>query len=151
MGGACRADWGGFRFRMAVAAWAVIVSTAWVPELGLAQTTCAADRESMAKVELYFGLNIPGGGQVEPEAWQAFLDREVTPRFPAGLTVDQVVGQWRDVATGEIIREPSRVLTLIYPPTPAAEHQIEAIRAAYRSEFRQDSVMRLDEAACVSF
>jgi hypothetical protein len=105
----------------------------------------------MAKVELYFGLNIPGGGQVEPAAWQAFLDREVTPRFPAGLTVDEVSGQWQDATTGETVRESSRVLTLLYPPTPTAEQQIEAIRAAYQSQFQQDSVMRLDEAACVSF
>ncbi len=150
-------QWCGHRIMMAVLT--ACLATAGIPGVGLAQTIgvadCASDRtvdrEPMAKVELYFGLNIPGGGRVEPAAWQAFLDREVTPRFPAGLTVDEVSGQWRDATTGETIREPSRVLTILYPPTPAAEQQIEAIRAAYQSEFHQDSVMRLDEAACVSF
>ena len=47
--------------------------------------------------KLYFGLgpaDRPEQGISEAE-WRAFLDREVTPRFPAGLSVLDVYGQWQ--------------------------------------------------------
>jgi hypothetical protein len=46
---------------------------------------------------LYFGLgpaDHPEQGISETE-WRNFLDREVTPRFPAGLSVVDVYGQWQ--------------------------------------------------------
>jgi len=106
---------------------------------------------AMSKVELYFGLDIPGGGKVSPVAWQGFVDKEVTPRFPSGLTIDEVSGQWRDMKTSKTIRESSRAMMILYKPSAKAEQAIEDIRAAYKSQFQQDSVMRLDEINCVSF
>ncbi len=105
----------------------------------------------MSKVELYFGLKIPDGGKVTPAAWQMFVDNEVTPRFPKGLTIDEVSGQWQDEKTGRTAREPSRVLMILYKPSAKTVQAIEDIRAAYKKKFRQDSVMRLDETSCVSF
>lgn len=105
----------------------------------------------MARVELYFGLNIPGGGRVDEAAWQSFVDQEITPRFPDGLTIDQVSGQWQDVQTGNTVQEPSRVLMVLYQPSTDSEAAIEAIRSAYKSQFQQDAVMRLDDSNCVSF
>src|ERR1035441_5387891 len=46
---------------------------------------------------LYFGLGpaeAPEKG-VSEAAWREFLDKEVTPRFPAGLSVMEVYGQWQ--------------------------------------------------------
>jgi hypothetical protein len=46
---------------------------------------------------LYFGLgpiDAPDKG-VSEAAWRAFLDKEVTPRFPSGLSVLDVYGQWQ--------------------------------------------------------
>ncbi|BCW88881.1 hypothetical protein sos41_20260 [Alphaproteobacteria bacterium SO-S41] len=112
---------------------------------------CPAGGSTMSKVELYFGLAIPGGGAVSKTEWQAFLDTEVTPRFPDGLSVEDVSGQWRDAATGKTVREPSRRIMILYTPSAEAETKIEAIRTAYKTRFRQDSVMRLDETDCVAF
>src|SRR5580704_3876761 len=77
---------------------------------------------------LYFGLgpaDAPDKG-VSEAAWRAFLDKEVTPRFPAGLSVLDVYGQWqsRQVTTPERIR--SKVLIIDYPATPANAAKIEA-------------------------
>ena len=116
-----------------------------------AAPACPAGGSTMSKVELYFGLAIPGGGSVSKTEWQAFLDTEVTPRFPDGLSVDEASGQWRDAATGKTVREPSRRIMILYAPSLEAETKIEAIRNAYKTRFRQDSVMRLDETECVAF
>ena len=38
-----------------------------------------------------------------------------------------------------------------YRPAADSEARIEAIRAAYKTRFRQESVMRVDGVSCVSF
>ena len=106
---------------------------------------------AMSKVELYFGLDIPGGGRVKPLEWQGFVDDVITPQFPDGLTIDKISGQWRDAATEETIQENSRVVMILYKASENSEQAIEDIRATYKSQFQQDSVMRLDEINCVSF
>jgi hypothetical protein len=111
---------------------------------------CRAGSASMARVELLFGLGTRDGGTISDADWAAFLDAEVTPRFPAGLTVFSAYGQWRG-ETGPLTKEASRVLLVWYAPAPDSEHKIEAIRAAYRERFSQDSVMRVDGRSCVSF
>ena len=45
-----------------------------------------------ARTELYFGTARPEGA-VTDEEFQAFIDREVTSRFPAGLTVVKAEGR----------------------------------------------------------
>ena len=121
------------------------------PVVSSAAPACPAGGGVMAKTELYFGMAIPGGGKVSERDWAGFLNAEVTPRFPDGLTVDETAGQWRDAKTGKTVREPSRVVMVLYEPSAAAEAAIEAIRDAYKTRFRQDSVMRLDETDCVAF
>lgn len=111
--------------------------------------TCTAER-IMQRVELVFGLARPEGGLVSDADWAGFLEAEVTPRFPDGLTVLTASGQWRD-AGGAIQKEPSRILVILYRPTSAADTGIEAIRAAYKARFQQESVLRIDAASCVSF
>ena len=46
---------------------------------------------------------ITGGGEVSEAEFQKFLDREITPRFPDGLTVYEADGQFLD-STGTLIR-----------------------------------------------
>lgn len=97
------------------------------------------------RTELYFGMNIPGGGTVSDEEWNDFLEKEVTPRFPEGFTVLAGFGQFRD-NNGKIVKENSRVLIILYPKKARRENhaKIEQIRAAYVKTFRQESVLRMD-------
>jgi hypothetical protein len=111
---------------------------------------CRADATPMARVELLFGRAHPGGGAVGDAAWTGFLDREVTPRFPDGLTVFDGAGQWRG-RDGAIVREPSHLLVIWYRPSAKSEADIEAIRATYKKRFSQESVLRVDDASCVAF
>jgi hypothetical protein len=107
----------------------------------------------MVRTELYFGLNIPGGGQVDEAAFDAFLRDEVTPRFPDGLTVLAGRGQWR--SGQEIVTESSRVLILLHPAqgesARAADAKIEEVRRAYCARFKQEAVLRVDDAVRGSF
>lgn len=106
------------------------------------------------RTELYFGMNKPDGGAVSEEDWNKFLETEVTPRFPDGFTVLEGYGQFRDAA-GKIVREQSRVLVIFYPKKQreAVNPKIEDLRAAYKKQFNQESVLRLDfrQPVAVSF
>jgi hypothetical protein len=105
---------------------------------------------ALARLELLFGMGKADGGGIGEGAWQDFLAAEVTPRFPDGLTVLAGQGQWRN-GSGALIRESARMLLIFYRPDAAAEARIEAVRIAYKARFGQESVLRADGTACVSF
>lgn len=123
-----------------------------IPPAPEAQVTgCAAGGTRMARVELIFGLDIKGGVRISEKEWRLFLEREVTPRFPDGLTAFDAYGQWKVPGDGRIARLDSKVLLIWYAPSEKAEIDIQAIREAYKTRYRQISVMRVDSADCVSF
>ena len=111
------------------------------------------DSEPWVRGELYFGTTNPNdGSEYSVEEWDAFLDTEITPRFPAGLTVLTGLGQWQ--GDSGIIQERSQVLVILYPLETAAEGSalLEEIRDAYETQFEQDSVLRSDVSpVCTSF
>jgi hypothetical protein len=128
--------------------------------------------ETWIRTELYFGLAVPPGpdgrpaGQVSEDDWQRFLDEEITPRFPEGLTILEAGGQWRSRASDglgvEIVHEQSRVVVILHRGDAAEladlgssisseDEKIEAVRAAYKRRFRQDSVLRTDSVLHVRF
>jgi hypothetical protein len=92
--------------------------------------------------QLYFGRGIPGGGEVTPADWAAFLAEVVTPVFPQGFAVVRTEGQWR-YQTGEIVREDGFALSVVHPPDPKADAAIRAIIDAYKRRFHQESVLHL--------
>jgi Protein of unknown function (DUF3574) len=113
-------------------------------------TACRSDAKTMSQLELLFGASRKGGGEVTDAEWTSFLDTEVTPRFPDGLTVLTGSGQWR-TDSGVLTKERSRMLIVWYQPASDSDTKIEAIRSVYKARFKQDSVMRVDGASCVSF
>jgi len=115
-----------------------------------AAPSCRAGAAPYARLELLFGLGRQRSGEISEEEWRAFLEMEVTPRFPAGLTVLAAYGQWRS-PSGVMIKEPSRMLVIWYRQEATFEAAIEAIRGAYKQRFGQESVLRVDGASCVSF
>ena len=112
-----------------------------------------AKTQGWVDTKLYFGLgpsDAPEKGITEA-GWRAFLDKEVTPRFPDGLSVIDVYGQWqgKNATTPERIR--SKMLVIDYPETPANEAKIEAIRAAFKQKTGDQSVLKVTQPAEVSF
>jgi hypothetical protein len=103
------------------------------------------------RTELYFGTQRLGRSDVTDREFALFVDEEVTPRFPAGLTLHAVYGQFRNMQR-DIVQEHSKVLVLFYPETmKEANKNIEEIRTAYKKAFQQESVMRVDSTVRISF
>lgn len=116
---------------------------------GINARTCPAGLKPLTSAELYFGLSIPGGGIVSETDWQRFVDEEITPRFPDGLTITDAKGQWKD--RSGIVREPSKRLFVVIAGKPAEATKLDAIRTAYRTRFRQESVLLVETPVCGSF
>jgi Protein of unknown function (DUF3574) len=104
------------------------------------------------RTELFFGLSKKDGSEVTEAEFQRFLTREVTPRFPDGLTLLSGQGQFKN-SNGLIVKESSKLLILLYPlmQTNDSSQKVEQIRKAYKTAFQQESVLRKDEQSCVSF
>ena len=105
----------------------------------------------MVVVDLLFGRNVGGRLGVTESRWTQFLAEEVTPRFPDGLTVLDGAGQWRDEKRKLITRERSKVVMIAVAEHAALQEKIDAIVAAYKQRFRQQSVGVVIRPACVSF
>ncbi|GAA1674303.1 DUF3574 domain-containing protein [Fodinicola feengrottensis] len=103
------------------------------------------------RTELYFGSSKPNGGSVTPAQFDGFVDKDITPAFPDGLTLLTGRGQWKD-DSGKIEKETSYVIIILYPVTDrAANGKIEHIRTDYKKAFQQESVLRTDSLQRVSF
>jgi Protein of unknown function (DUF3574) len=110
---------------------------------------CALPAESMVTAELLFGRNIGDRLGVSDAAFADFLAREITPRFPDGLTVVDARGQWRD---GErIVREPSKLVLLTFRDDSKRRESLSTIVEAYKDRFRQQSVLTSLRTSCVTF
>ena len=102
------------------------------------------------KDELYFGRSKPGGEIVSDSEWQQFLDREITPRFPDGLTVVDAYGQYLN-SQGNLTREKTKLVILIYKSSPEKNQAIQAIIESYKQKFQQESVLRVTSLAQTAF
>jgi len=122
------------------------IATAQVPDL--IENNLLAE---LIQVDLYLGRDIADGGTVSDEEFEAFLETEITRRFPDGLTVWDAAGRYR-AESGELIVEPSNVVRLVFLDTQANEAALMAVIQAYIAQFDQESVMVLvDEDVTVEF
>ena len=105
----------------------------------------------MRETQLFFGLSRASGIAVSDAEWRAFLAEVVTPRFPRGLTVLDAEGQYTPRAAADVRRERTRIVVLLHGGDHAADTAIDEIMRDYRRRFDQESVLRVDTAAAVSF
>ncbi len=115
-----------------------------------AAAACPAGTSPMVRIDLIFGMGRKDRPEISEEDWRTFLEQEVTPRFPDGLTVIAGQGQWRN-PSGAIIRETSRTLLVFVRPSPDIDSYVDAIRTAWRQRHEQQSVLKAVAASCVSF
>jgi hypothetical protein len=109
--------------------------------------------QNWVDTKLYFGLgpaDRPEQGVSEAE-WRAFLDGEVTPRFPSGLSVLDVYGQWQGKDQKQVERLRSKMLIILHADSAENRAKIDAIRAAWKKKTGDQSVLRVTEPADVSF
>jgi hypothetical protein len=112
---------------------------------------CGPDGQPEMVAELVFGRNIGDSLGVSEADWNRFLEEEVTPRFPDGLTVMSASGQWRDTERGTVVQEPSKVLVLVLGDEAKDKPRVAEIASAYKQRFKQQSVLTMLRPACVSF
>lgn len=105
---------------------------------------------TIAKTELLFGLSKADGSSVTEAEFQTFINQEVTPRFPDGLTLMNATGQFK-TSKNVIIKEKTKLLLLLHQSDRKNHAEIEQIRKSYVQRFQQESVLRTDEQSCASF
>ena len=118
---------------------------------GLASQACKPGQQAMLSAELLFGRKIGDQVGVSEAAFRRFVDEEVTPRFPDGLTILDASGQYRDRERGTLIREPSKLIQIATLDEAANRDKLTAIAEAYKRRFDQQSVGVILKPVCASF
>ncbi len=113
--------------------------------------SCHGRQQARQVAELLFGRDIGHQLGVSEHAWERFVAREITPRFPDGFTVAEASGQWRDGANGTIVHEPSKRVEIVLPGAADDDSRLDTIVSAYKRQFHQQSVAVIVRPACVSF
>ncbi len=109
--------------------------------------------EGWVDTKLYFGLgpaDKPERG-ISEERWRGFLDIEVTPRFPSGLSVEDVYGQWQGKTQTSPERLHTKVVIIDYQDNAENRAKVDAIRSAWKKITGDQSVLRVTIPADVSF
>lgn len=83
---------------------------------------------------LHFGMG-EGDARVTPEQMAAFIDTEVTPRFPKGMSIHAVSGQWQSPDDGRIVRERSTIVAIDHPDTPENAALRQAVIDTYLTRY----------------
>jgi hypothetical protein len=112
---------------------------------------CGGAQKPQQVVELMFGRKIADRIAVTEDEWTQFVDQEITPRFPDGLTVFSAAGQRRDQSSNRIVREPSKIVLIVLPGKAEDLARVNEIAQAYKARFKQQSVGVILRPACVSF
>lgn len=97
--------------------------------------------DNFQRTELYFGRNIDDHKKVTNRDWQKFVEDSIAIHL-SGFTVIDGNGYWNN--NGKAESEKSKVLILIHVNSPEFDTKIERIREAYKTRFRQNSVLRVD-------
>ena len=99
------------------------------------------------RTQLVFGTAKPDGTVVSEAEFHAFVDAQVTPRFPNGVIIASAGNLFRDAA-GVIVKEDAFVALFLYPFDRATEagRRINTVRRLYMDQFQQESVLRVDDA-----
>jgi hypothetical protein len=102
--------------------------------------------------ELVFGRSSddPNHPRVTETDFTRFLDEEVTPRFPDGLTVIDAQGRWSAPA-GNAVEEQSKMVMIVLPGHHDDRAKLDAVREAYKRRYHQQSVLLMTHGDCVSF
>ncbi|HEY2482736.1 MAG TPA: DUF3574 domain-containing protein [Caulobacteraceae bacterium] len=116
---------------------------------GLAWTACPTGLHAARSAELFFGQAV-GGRVLSDGEWAAFLDSEVTPRFPDGLTVWKAEGQWRPPG-GVLGRETTRVMLIELTGANDERARLDGVIDAYKTRYHQKSVLLVEHGDCLRF
>jgi hypothetical protein len=113
---------------------------------GTPKLACPSGEAPVRTAQLFVGSKSAPVTEVEIHR---FVDREVTPRFPDGVTIVDGGGQW----TGDenrLIREAAKVVLIVLPQDRRTGFRMASLRRAYRAQFRAAPIMVVPPPACVA-
>jgi hypothetical protein len=116
----------------------------------LKHDTCPAGQERLRTAQLFFGRSVGDQPRVTEAQFRKYVEEELTPRFPDGLTILDGGGQWKG-KDDKLIREAAKVVLIVLTKEADQQPRLDAARAAYKTRFNQDAVMLVTQPACVSF
>lgn len=108
---------------------------------------CPSGQEHLRTAQLFLGRKAPAGAVSEADL-RRFVDEEITPRFPDGVTVLDGGGQWRG-SENQLIREATKVVLIVLPRKSRADGRVDEVRAAYKTRFNQDPGFVVTQASCL--
>ena len=97
----------------------------------LAQTV---ERGEAAWYRLHLGTGV-GDKSVSTDLLRSFIDKEICPKFPEGLTIADSRGQWKSEEYG-LIRERTIVIDILCPDTDESGEKIATIAKTYVERFK---------------
>jgi hypothetical protein len=103
------------------------------------------------ETNLYFGLSKNDGTKIPDTAWNTFVKNNIAVTFYKGFTIFTTEGRWFDEKSGRIYTEPSHMVTSINKMDHQLSLHIDSLRNAYKKMFQQQSVLRVDKKAKISF
>lgn len=106
---------------------------------------CPAGQAPLRTAQLFLQAKPPA--KVSDADLRQFVDTEVIPRFPVGVTVVNGGGQWSG-DENRLIREAAKVVMIVLPDSGDPMRHVEAVRAAYRAKFHQNSVVVTPPPSC---
>jgi len=110
---------------------------------------CRMDERLLVRDTLYFGLSIPGGGEVSEADWRHFESDDLTRAFPKGFTVLDAHGAWRG-ANGDTVHELARVVIVVHEDDATSKSAVDNAVRNYQAAFHQEAVLHERAAVCVS-
>jgi hypothetical protein len=110
-----------------------------------------ASQKPMTEAQLFFGRDIPDGGQVSDNDWSKFVSDVITQDFPGGFTVSDAEGAWRDAKTSGAVHERSKIVLIDGRATPDFAKKLRHIAESYRVRFHQDAVGVVTREVCAAF
>jgi hypothetical protein len=135
----------------AVAATALTACATHPPKLATVAARPCPNGGYRQTAELVFGrVSSDGKAGVSEVEFAKFLDGEVSPRFPQGMTVIDAEGRWTPPA-GSMIRTPAKMVMIILPGNADDAKKLDAVRVAYKTRFHQPSALLMTTGDCTSF
>jgi len=135
-----------------LAALALLLALGGAPGAQAQEAGCPLPGQArMLEVELFFGLGLAHHHVVSTQDWDRFVTGVLAPTFPDGFTVLEARGQWRNPKTRTIGREPSRMVLIATPDTPALHAGIAEVSRVWRERFAQESVGVVTRGVCGAF
>ena len=117
---------------------------------GSETSVCPAEFNKFIEHRIFFGRNFPDGQSISDEAWNTFLADEITPRFPAGLSVLDVQGQWKD-ASGVLVKDRTKLLLILASPGDGSLQLMNEVAEQFLKTYPQGSILRSYEEVCAAF